>query len=129
MSHPHVLATIDATPATSRSSLRAVPAQLGAISKLFRLEGSLGLFTSLSKGALPTRTPRRIAVRFAYEWHDDSLRFGSCGSKNWEFDEHGLMRQRTASVNDGPRKEAKRKFFWPLGRRADDHASLSDLGL
>jgi nuclear transport factor 2 (NTF2) superfamily protein len=72
----------------------------------------------------------RIAVRFAYEWHDDSDNwFRSYGNENWEFDEHGLMRLRIASINDLPIKESERKYRWPLGRRPDDHPSLSDLGL
>ena len=72
----------------------------------------------------------RIAVRFAYEWHDDSRNwFRSYGNENWEFDEHGLMRRRIASINDLPIKESERKYHWPLGRRPDDHPSLSDLGL
>lgn len=73
---------------------------------------------------------KRIAVRFAYEWHDDSERwFRSYGNENWEFDEHGLMRRRIASINDLPIHESERKFHWPLGRRPDDHVSLSELGL
>src|SRR6516225_12449505 len=72
----------------------------------------------------------RIAVRFAYEWHDDSGNwFRSYGNENWEFDEHGLMRLRIASINDLPIKESERKYHWPLGRRPDNHPSLSDLGL
>lgn len=72
----------------------------------------------------------RIAVRFAYEWHDDSGNwFRSYGNENWEFDAHGLMRRRIASINDAPIAPAERKFHWPLGRRPDDHPSLSDLGL
>ena len=72
----------------------------------------------------------RIAVRFAYEWHDDSGSwFRSYGNENWEFDEHGLMRLRIASINDLPIKESERKYHWPLGRRPDDHPSLSELGL
>lgn len=71
----------------------------------------------------------RIAVRFAYEWHDDSGNwFRSYGNENWEFDDNGLMRQRHASINDSPILATERKFLWPLGRRPDDHASLSDLG-
>jgi nuclear transport factor 2 (NTF2) superfamily protein len=71
----------------------------------------------------------RIAVRFAYEWHDDSGSwFRSYGNENWEFDEHGLMRLRIASINDLPIKESERKYHWPLGRRPDDHPSLSELG-
>jgi nuclear transport factor 2 (NTF2) superfamily protein len=72
----------------------------------------------------------RIAVRFAYEWHDDSSQwFRSYGNENWEFDEHGLMRRRIASINDLPIREEDRKFRWPLGRRPDDHPGLSELGL
>jgi len=72
----------------------------------------------------------RIAVRFAYEWHDDSGHwFRSYGNENWEFDEHGLMRRRLASINDLPIGEADRRFRWPLGRRPDDYPSLSDIGL
>lgn len=72
----------------------------------------------------------RIAVRFAYEWHDDSGRwFRSYGNENWEFDEGGLMRRRIASINDLPIQVGDRKFRWPMGRRPDDHPGLSDLGL
>ncbi len=72
----------------------------------------------------------RIAVRFAYEWHDDSGNwFRSYGNENWEFDERGLMQRRIASINDLPIPERERKFFWPLGRRPDDHPELSTLGL
>ncbi|CDZ31822.1 Hypothetical protein NGAL_HAMBI1145_05880 [Neorhizobium galegae bv. officinalis] len=71
----------------------------------------------------------RIAVRFAYEWHDDSGNwYRSYGNENWEFDEHGLMRRRLTSINDAPIREAERRFHWPLGRRPDDHPSLSALG-
>jgi hypothetical protein len=72
----------------------------------------------------------RIAVRFAYEWHDDGGNwFRSYGNENWEFDGEGLMRRRIASINDLPIPEADRKFRWPPGRRPDDHPSLGDLGL
>ena len=72
----------------------------------------------------------RIAVRFAYEWHDDSGNwFRSYGNENWEFDVAGLMSRRIASINDGPIRVEDRKFHWPLGRRPDDHPGLSDLGL
>lgn len=72
----------------------------------------------------------RIAVRFAYEWHDAEGRwFRSYGNENWEFDEDGLMRRRIASINDAPIDETERLFHWPLGRRPDDHPSLEDLGL
>jgi nuclear transport factor 2 (NTF2) superfamily protein len=75
-------------------------------------------------------TDDRIAVRFAYEWHDDSGNwFRSYGNENWEFDAAGLMCRRFASINDMPIKETDRKFHWPLGRRPDDHPGLSDLGL
>jgi nuclear transport factor 2 (NTF2) superfamily protein len=71
----------------------------------------------------------RIAVRFAYEWHDDSGNwFRSYGNENWEFDEHGLMRKRYACINDLPIRESERKYHWPLGRRPDNHVGLSDLG-
>jgi len=72
----------------------------------------------------------RIAVRFAYEWHDDSGGwFRSYGNENWEFDERGYMKRRIASINDLPIRESDRKYHWPLGRRPDDHAGLSELGL
>lgn len=73
----------------------------------------------------------RIAVRFAYEWHDDSGNwYRSYGNENWEFDEHGLMRRRYASINDLPISDAERKYHWDRsGPRPLDHASLSDLGL
>ncbi|NLG75790.1 MAG: nuclear transport factor 2 family protein [Xanthomonadaceae bacterium] len=75
-------------------------------------------------------TENRIAVRFAYEWHDDSGNwFRSYGNENWEFDDLGYMRLRIASINDLPIAEADRKYRWPLGRRPDDHPGLSDLGL
>jgi uncharacterized protein len=71
----------------------------------------------------------RIAVRFAYECQDVGGRwFRSYGNENWEFDENGLMRRRIASINDAAIEESERKFHWPLGRRPDDHPSLSDLG-
>jgi hypothetical protein len=73
---------------------------------------------------------QRIAVRFAYEWHDDSGHwFRSYGNENWEFNAQGLMARRYASINDLPIREADRQFHWPLGRRPDAHPSLSDLGL
>jgi len=75
-------------------------------------------------------TGNRIAVRFAYEWHDDSGSwFRAYGNENWEFDENGLMKVRFASINDYPIKESERKYHWPLGRRPDNHPGLSDLGL
>ena len=71
----------------------------------------------------------RIAVRFAYEWHDDSGQWHrSYGNENWEFNEAGLMINRHASINDQPIPEAERKFHWPKGRRPDDHPELSSFG-
>ena len=73
-------------------------------------------------------TENRIAVRFAYEWHDDSGGwFRSYGNENWEFEENGLMRRRLASINDLPIHESDRRYHWPLGRRPDDHPGLTDL--
>ena len=75
-------------------------------------------------------TGHRIAVRFAYEWHDDCGQwFRSYGNENWEFNPQGLMTRRYASINDLPIKAAERQFFWPLGRRPDEHPGLSELGL
>lgn len=72
----------------------------------------------------------RIAVRFAYEYRDDSGSwFRAYGNENWEFDPDGLMRKRYASINEHPIREEHRKFCWPLGRRPDDHPGLSDLGM
>lgn len=75
-------------------------------------------------------TDDRIAVRYAYEWHDDSGQwFRSYGNENWEFNEAGLMKRRFSSINDLPIRESERKFHWPLGPRPADHPGLSDLGL
>ena len=72
----------------------------------------------------------RIGVRFAYEWHDDSGQwYRSYGNENWEFNEHGLMSRRYASINDLPIKALERLFYWPLGPRPDGHAGLSELHL
>ena len=72
----------------------------------------------------------RIAVRFAYEWHDDSGQwFRSYGNENWQFNPCGLMTHRYASINDLPIRESERKFHWPFGRRPDEHPGLSDFGL
>lgn len=72
---------------------------------------------------------KRIAVRFAYEWRDDSGNwFRSYGNENWAFDDSGLMRRRIASINDAPIREEDRRYHWPLGRRPDDHPGLSELG-
>lgn len=75
-------------------------------------------------------TENRIAVRYAYEYHDDSGNwFRAYGNENWEFDDHGYMDVRHASINELPIKEEDRKFRWPLGRRPDDHPRLTELGL
>ena len=75
-------------------------------------------------------TDNRIAVRYAYEWHDDSGNwFRSYGNENWEFGADGLMQRRFSCINDLPIKESDRKFHWPLGRRPDDHPGLSELGM
>jgi len=72
----------------------------------------------------------RIAVRFAYEWHDDAGQWWrSYGNENWEFDENGLMQKRYASINDLAINASDRLFHWPKGRRPDEHKGLSDLGL
>ncbi len=72
----------------------------------------------------------RIAVRFAYEWHDNSGRwYRSYGNENWAFNDDGLMASRLASINDVPISETDRKYHWPFGRRPDDHPGLSELGL
>jgi nuclear transport factor 2 (NTF2) superfamily protein len=72
----------------------------------------------------------RIAVRFAYEWRDDSGNwFRSYGNENWQFNEEGVMERRLASINDLPIAESERKFYWPLGARPSEHPGLSDLGL
>lgn len=72
----------------------------------------------------------RIAVRFAYEYRDDSGQwFRAYGNENWQFDAEGLMEQRLASINEHPIDKAERKFHWPLGRRPDGHPGLSDFGL
>ncbi|WP_321503143.1 nuclear transport factor 2 family protein [Breoghania sp.] len=73
---------------------------------------------------------KRIAVRFAYEWRDETGQwYRSYGNENWQFDADGLMEERHASINDLPIEASQRKFRWPLGRRPDDHPSLSELGL
>ena len=71
----------------------------------------------------------RIAVRFAYEWHDDAGQwYRSYGNENWEFNADGLMVNRHASINDKPIAETERRYHWPSGRRPDGHAELSELG-
>ena len=75
-------------------------------------------------------TDDRIAVRFAYEWHDDSGHwYRSYGNENWQFNPAGMMTQRFASINDLPIAESERQYHWPLGRRPDEHPGLSALGL
>jgi len=75
-------------------------------------------------------TENRIAVRFAYEWHDEQGQwYRAYGNENWEFDENGLMKTRYASINDLPINEAERKLVWPQGRRPDDYPGLSEMGL
>lgn len=72
----------------------------------------------------------RISARFAYEWQDEGGQwFRSYGNENWEFDAHGLMQQRLASINDLPIANSERKYHWPAGPRPEDHPGLSDLGL
>ncbi len=104
---------------TGREEVRQFLARKWAMELDYRLIKELWAFTE-----------DRIAVRFAYEWHDDSGQwFRAYGNENWEFNEQGFMMRRFASINDLPIKEAERKFFWPFGRRPDDHPSLSDLNL
>jgi uncharacterized protein len=75
------------------------------------------------------RAGNRIAVRFAYEYHDDNgFWFRAYGNENWEFDANGLMQRRIASINEHPIAETDRKYHWPLGRRPDDHPGLSSFG-
>jgi nuclear transport factor 2 (NTF2) superfamily protein len=103
---------------TGRADVEAFLARKWARELDYRLIKELWAFTG-----------SRIAVRFAYEWHDDSKNwFRSFGNENWEFNETGLMTHRHASINDLPIKESERKYHWPLGRRPDDHPGLSDLG-
>jgi nuclear transport factor 2 (NTF2) superfamily protein len=89
-----------------------------------------GVFNPPARAQLWCTAGNRIAVRFAYEWHDDAGNwFRSYGNENWEFDERGLMAHRHASINDLAITEADRLFRWPQGRRPDDHPGLSELGL
>lgn len=104
---------------TGREEIRAFLARKWARELEYRLIKELWTFAG-----------NRIAVRFAYEWHDDSGQwFRSYGNENWEFDPDGLMAFRYASINDRPISESERKFRWPLGPRPDGHPGLSDLGL
>lgn len=101
-----------------RSAVQAFLARKWARELDYRLVKSLWAFTG-----------ERIAVRFAYEWHDDSGQwYRSHGNENWAFDASGLMVERHASINDLPIRESERKLRWPLGRRPDDHAELDELG-
>ncbi|MEI9886033.1 MAG: nuclear transport factor 2 family protein [Rhizomicrobium sp.] len=104
---------------TGRDAIRAFLERKWARELDYRLAKELWTFAG-----------NRIAVRFAYEWRDDSGHwFRSYGNENWEFGDNGLMRLRLASINDLPIAEEARLYRWPLGRRPDDHAGLSDLGL
>jgi len=106
-----------------------VPQRPGEYRRVLRRKWSRELDYRLIKEVW-TQSGNRIGVRFAYEWHDDSGHwFRSYGNENWEFDEHGLMQRRVASINDVPLAEADRLFHWPLGRRPDDHPGLTGLGL
>jgi nuclear transport factor 2 (NTF2) superfamily protein len=101
-----------------RSEVQAFLARKWARELDYRLVKSLWAFTG-----------ERIAVRFAYEWHDDSGQwYRSHGNENWAFDASGLMVERHASINDLPIRESERKLRWPLGRRPDGHAELDELG-
>ena len=101
-----------------RSAVQAFLARKWARELDYRLVKSLWAFTG-----------ERIAVRFAYEWHDDSGQwYRSHGNENWAFDASGLMVERHASINDLPIRESERKLRWPLGRRPDGHAELDELG-
>ena len=100
----------------------------GAIVEFLRRKWSRELDYRLIKEVW-THGDHRIAVRFAYEWHDEAGQwFRSYGNENWEFDAAGYMRRRHASINDLSITEAQRKYRWPLGRRPDEHPGLSDLG-
>jgi hypothetical protein len=104
---------------TGREQVRAFLARKWARELDYRLIKELWAFTD-----------NRIAVRFAYEWHDDSGQwYRSYGNENWEFDADGYMQRRFASINDLPIKEDERKFHWPLGRRPNSHPGLGELGL
>ena len=105
------------------------PVGRAAIEALLRRKWARELDYRLVK-ELWTFAGSRIAVRFAYEWRDDSGHwFRSYGNENWEFAADGLMARRFASINDAPISSAERKFHWPLGPRPHDHAGLSELGL
>ncbi len=102
-----------------RAEIEAFLTRKWAIEHEYRLIKELWAFTE-----------NRIAVRFAYEWHDDDGNwFRSYGNENWEFDAYGYMAVHHASINDVPIAEDERKFRWPQGRRPDDHPGLDDLGL
>ena len=104
---------------TGREAIKAFLERKWATELEYRLIKELWAFTD-----------DRIAVRFAYEWHDtEGQWFRSYGNENWEFNSHGLMQRRLASINDLPIAEADRLFLWPQGPRPEGHASLSELGL
>lgn len=103
---------------TGRAAIEAFLARKWAKELDYRLTKELWTFDG-----------NRIAVRFAYEYHDDSGQwFRAYGNENWQFDEQGLMEQRIASINEHPINESDRRFHWPAGRRPDDTPSLSDCG-
>jgi nuclear transport factor 2 (NTF2) superfamily protein len=105
--------------------LQGRPSIVAFLSRKWRREMDYRLIKELW-----TFTVDRIAVRIAYEWHDDRGRwFRSYGNESWEFDRDGLMRRRIASINDMPIAEAERLLHWPLGTRPSDYQGLSDLGL
>jgi nuclear transport factor 2 (NTF2) superfamily protein len=109
----------DAQGARGRDEVHAFLARKWARELDYRLIKELWAFTE-----------NRIAVRFAYEWHDDSGQwYRSYGNENWEFNAEGYMQRRFASINDLPITPSARLFHWPSGRRPDEHPSLSDLGL
>ncbi|TGD72535.1 nuclear transport factor 2 family protein [Mangrovimicrobium sediminis] len=104
---------------TGRSALQALLQRKWTRELDYRLVKELWAFDS-----------HRIAVRFAYEFHDDAGQwFRAHGNENWEFDDNGLMRRRLASINEHPIEHSERLFHWPLGRRPDAHPGLSELGL
>ena len=114
-----------ATGGTGRNSSRAATRSIAFLTRKWDRELDYRLIKELW-----AFTDNRIAVRFAYESHDDSGQwYRSYGNENWEFDADGLMHHRYASINDLPIQEADRLFRWPSGRRPDDHPGLSELGL
>ena len=117
------------TPDTLWRNRVEFPIGREAVRELLARKWARELDYRLIKG-LWAYTEHRIAVRFAYEWHDDSGQwFRSYGNENWEFDPTGLMQRRFASINDLPIQASDRLFHWPLGRRPDDYLGLDELGL